>query len=479
MQAAPAGLMYADPTKAFKRGARSLLSRTDIPASGCRQGFLAALISPARRFAAGPGRCADKAVSHAHGVTTRRSMRSIGPWRWRQGMPTPSWRDLGAPGWERRRWPSACLCSRRLRRTDHPRLGESLRRQRLHGIVCGSLVGVITESRAHPRRLDNVARYRRRGDPDGGTTCGARDSIRQVEAQPPGGRFVIRDGLGGSGTVQNRDVVLRPLPGSGSQHVGMGADLFEARPKPSRRDQRTRSWGGRWGMHLEGPEEVLTSTDRAQPALFALSCTRSGTSSLPGWRGPPVGAAGHSLGEYTALAAAGVIDYPAALSLVAARGGRWTWRRTRRTVRDGCAAPGRCGRRRSAGQIDPGMAAGWVANINAPARWWWPAVPRTSPRSPSGGVSWGCAGSVPLKGVRGIPSPLMLPAVEPLREALAAVNLQPARLPGVVQRPLPFPCPPMTYPLCCRGRSPPRSVCHDPGRYGGGGRHPICPRRTR
>jgi [acyl-carrier-protein] S-malonyltransferase len=109
------------------------------------------------------------------------------------------------------------------------------------------------------------------------------------------------------------------FPGQGSQSVGMGADLFEARPDllGERADQvlgfslRT--------LCLEGPEDELTRTEHAQPALLALSYalwemvdSEAGLS--------PAGAAGHSLGEYTALAAAGVFDYDTALALVAHRG---------------------------------------------------------------------------------------------------------------------------------------------------------------
>jgi [acyl-carrier-protein] S-malonyltransferase len=99
----------------------------------------------------------------------------------------------------------------------------------------------------------------------------------------------------------------------------MGADLFESRPDllGDRADDvlgfslRT--------LCLEGPEPELTRTEHAQPALFAISYTLwdvlLGESGLE-----PAGAAGHSLGEYTALSAAGVFDFDTALSLVALRG---------------------------------------------------------------------------------------------------------------------------------------------------------------
>ncbi|HSK06644.1 MAG TPA: ACP S-malonyltransferase, partial [Acidimicrobiia bacterium] len=109
------------------------------------------------------------------------------------------------------------------------------------------------------------------------------------------------------------------FPGQGSQSVGMGADLFEARPDllGARADQvlgfslRT--------LCLDGPEEELTGTEHAQPALFALSYALWDMVESEGVP-VPAGAAGHSLGEYTALTAAGVFDYDTALALVARRG---------------------------------------------------------------------------------------------------------------------------------------------------------------
>jgi [acyl-carrier-protein] S-malonyltransferase len=72
-------------------------------------------------------------------------------------------------------------------------------------------------------------------------------------------------------------------------------------------------------MCLDGPEDELTRTEHAQPALFALSVAlweqlRADLGSSP------VAAAGHSLGEFSALVAAGVLGYDDALAVVAERG---------------------------------------------------------------------------------------------------------------------------------------------------------------
>lgn len=109
------------------------------------------------------------------------------------------------------------------------------------------------------------------------------------------------------------------FPGQGSQEVGMGADLFDRHEEIlGTESDRILGWSLR-DVCLNGPLERLTRTEHAQPALFALAYAR--------WldvagvlQGRVAAAAGHSLGEYTALAAAGMVDYRAALSVVAERG---------------------------------------------------------------------------------------------------------------------------------------------------------------
>ncbi len=109
------------------------------------------------------------------------------------------------------------------------------------------------------------------------------------------------------------------FPGQGSQFVGMGADLFEARPDLlGERADHILGWSLR-SLCLDGPEEELTRTEHAQPALFALAYAlwAEFSAAVPE---PPSAGAGHSLGEYTALAAAGVLAYDDALAVVAERG---------------------------------------------------------------------------------------------------------------------------------------------------------------
>lgn len=109
------------------------------------------------------------------------------------------------------------------------------------------------------------------------------------------------------------------FPGQGSQAVGMGADARSEYPELC--GQRAAQLLG-WDLDSlisSGPEERLTETQHAQPALYAVSYALwtefSAQVSVP-----PVAGAGHSLGEYTALAAAGALDYFDGLGLVAKRG---------------------------------------------------------------------------------------------------------------------------------------------------------------
>lgn len=114
-------------------------------------------------------------------------------------------------------------------------------------------------------------------------------------------------------------IVAVLFPGQGSQHVGMGADLFESRPDLlGERADQVLGWSLRT-LCLDGPEDQLVRTDFAQAALFAVSYALWDELRQQ-WSGPVAGAAGHSLGEYTALSAANSLTYDEALGVVSRRG---------------------------------------------------------------------------------------------------------------------------------------------------------------
>jgi [acyl-carrier-protein] S-malonyltransferase len=99
----------------------------------------------------------------------------------------------------------------------------------------------------------------------------------------------------------------------------MGADLFERHPEIlGTTSDRILGWSLR-EVCVDGPIETLTRTEHAQPALFALAYA-TWLEVADVLDGRVSAAAGHSLGEYTALAAAGMVGYEAALAVVAERG---------------------------------------------------------------------------------------------------------------------------------------------------------------
>ncbi|MDH3731274.1 MAG: ACP S-malonyltransferase [Acidimicrobiia bacterium] len=158
------------------------------------------------------------------------------------------------------------------------------------------------------------------------------------------------------------------FPGQGSQFVGMGATLFDTRPELlGHQADEALGWSLRDAC-LEGPADHLRKTDIAQPALYALSYA-AWTLWSERVAQPPIAAAGHSLGEYTALAAAGVLDYFDGLALVAERGRAMS--AAAADIPSGMAAvmgaeveelEAICSRRRN----DGGRL--WVANLNAPGQ---------------------------------------------------------------------------------------------------------------
>ena len=115
------------------------------------------------------------------------------------------------------------------------------------------------------------------------------------------------------------------FPGQGSQAVGMGRALAEnfstARDVFEEIDEALKQRLSR--LMFEGPESELTLTENAQPALMAVSLAvariveRDGNIKLPG---KIAFVAGHSLGEYSALAAAGTLSLSEAARLLKRRG---------------------------------------------------------------------------------------------------------------------------------------------------------------
>lgn len=115
------------------------------------------------------------------------------------------------------------------------------------------------------------------------------------------------------------------FPGQGSQAVGMGQALAEAFPAArevfEEVDEALKQPLSR--LIWQGPEADLTLTENAQPALMAVSLAVMRVLERDGnfdWTKHVTFVAGHSLGEYSALAAAGAFTVPQAARLLRARG---------------------------------------------------------------------------------------------------------------------------------------------------------------
>lgn len=101
------------------------------------------------------------------------------------------------------------------------------------------------------------------------------------------------------------------FPGQGSQAVGMGADLAEVAAARFAEAQEILGWSV---LDVCQNEDKLSSTLYTQPGLYVVECILA---DLLGEKGQqPDVVAGHSLGEYSALYAAGVFDFAAGLRLV-------------------------------------------------------------------------------------------------------------------------------------------------------------------
>ena len=110
------------------------------------------------------------------------------------------------------------------------------------------------------------------------------------------------------------------FPGQGSQSLGMLAELGERFVEVRETFQTASDVLGRnlWQLAQEGSEAAVNSTENTQPLMLAAG--------VAVWRvwlaqggSQPVAVAGHSLGEYSALVAAGVLDFADAVALVAER----------------------------------------------------------------------------------------------------------------------------------------------------------------
>ncbi len=212
-------------------------------------------------------------------------------------------------------------------------------------------------------------------------------------------------------------------PGQGAQKVGMGRDLADRFPAAGEVFRavddalNTRLSQIMW----EGPEDELTRTHNAQPAILAhtLAVHAVVASSVA-----PVAAAGHSLGEYSAYAAAGALSIVEAARLVRTRGELMLRAGEQRAGTmaaviglDADAVGDVCDRASEAGEVVV------AANINAPDQVVISGDPAAVDRAGALLKAAGAKRVLPLKVSGAFHSPLMAPAQEDLRRALSEVAM--------------------------------------------------------
>ncbi|MEM6500227.1 MAG: ACP S-malonyltransferase [Cyanobacteria bacterium P01_C01_bin.89] len=107
------------------------------------------------------------------------------------------------------------------------------------------------------------------------------------------------------------------FPGQGSQAIGMGQDLLEIATAKAKFDTASEILGWSVGDRCNGDIETLSQTRYTQPCLYVVEAAIADELKAKG--NTPDYVAGHSLGEYVALYAAGVFDFETGLKLVQQR----------------------------------------------------------------------------------------------------------------------------------------------------------------
>lgn len=114
--------------------------------------------------------------------------------------------------------------------------------------------------------------------------------------------------------------IVLMFPGQGSQTIGMGKELYEKYPKA--KEIIDMAGEELKKIIFEGPEETLKLTKYTQPAIFTVSMAAFEVlKESIDFSNSEFVAAGHSLGEYSALCAAGFFSFQDGLEMVKARGG--------------------------------------------------------------------------------------------------------------------------------------------------------------
>ncbi len=220
------------------------------------------------------------------------------------------------------------------------------------------------------------------------------------------------------------------FPGQGAQHVGMGADLADqsatARAIFSAADLALDMSLSQ--ICFEGPEDELTRTVNTQPAIVTHSVAALATAVETGAiTSRPAFVAGHSLGEYAALVAAGAVSFDDGVRLVRERG---------RLMQEACdAVPGTMA---AILGLDPEVLGplcaehdAAICNINAPGNITIGGTVAAVEAASEAATEAGATRVVPLTVSGAFHTPLMATAAEGLRSALEGVAFTNPRTPVV------------------------------------------------
>jgi [acyl-carrier-protein] S-malonyltransferase len=218
------------------------------------------------------------------------------------------------------------------------------------------------------------------------------------------------------------------FPGQGSQSVGMGRDVYESSPQARETFEEADEALGFPISRLcfEGPEDQLRETINSQPAILTVSIACLRAAGING-SVKPVYVAGHSLGEYTALVAANVLDFADAVRLVRERG--------RLMQEAGTARPGTMAA--IIGLDDESVdevcreTGAQIANINCAGQIVVSGTKQSVALTMDLAQSRGAVGVVPLDVSGAFHSELMQPATEGMSRAIASLEFREPEVPVV------------------------------------------------
>jgi len=222
------------------------------------------------------------------------------------------------------------------------------------------------------------------------------------------------------------------FPGQGAQKVGMGKDLYDSSEAArSVFQEADRVLGFSLSkLCFEGPEEELRLTKNAQPALVTMSIAayQAALQAVDKSQvAAPTFVAGHSLGEYTALVLAGVLDFASVVYLARERG--------RLMFEAGQKVPGAMaaiiGLDEAAVKAVGQETHTWLANINCSGQLVISGAKADIDKAIEAAKASGAARALPLQVSGAFHSPLMEPAVEGLAAAMANLKFKDAMIPVV------------------------------------------------